>query len=183
MHAGSRTQVACDGILEPCRHGLCDLLCGHRASELIVARLGVLLCAVIAISLWVGGMLPIFYMPERFAALLLGFLLAGWVYGCYGLLVGALLRGQLEGILFGVLLANIDAGWLQNPLYYANAQNQILIRALPAFYPSQLCLAAAFTSHEILRPGLLAFGYGLALLGAALLAASLRARGGARRGG
>jgi len=97
-----------------------------------------------------------------------GLLLGGWVYGCYGLLVGSLFRRELEGILFVVLLAVIDVGWLQNPIYYEEAQNQAVIRSLPAYFPAQVSMAAAFTDHAVLRPMLGALAYGAGLLLAAL---------------
>jgi hypothetical protein len=85
------------------------------------------------------------------------------------LLVGALFRRELEGILMIVLLANLDAGWLQNPIYYADAQNKILVRALPAFYPSQTTLIAAFTQDPVVGPMIGSLLYGSAFLAAALV--------------
>jgi hypothetical protein len=152
------------------------VLCGYRPGELIVSKLGVLLGVMVVVGIYVGGLLPIFFRPERFAPTVLGFVLAGFVYGCYGLLVGALFRRELEGILFIVLLANIDAGWLQNPVYYAGAQNQFIIRALPAFYPSQLSMIGAFTRGAVTRPLVAGLIYGLMLLLAALAVYFVRMR-------
>jgi hypothetical protein len=145
------------------------VLCGFRPVELIVSKLAVLLGVVVIVGSYVAGLLPVFFRPERFGLTVLGFVLAGFVYGSYGLLIGSIFRRELEGILFIVLLANIDAGWLQNPIYYAGAQNQIVIRLLPAYYPSQLALIAAFTHGAVTRPVLFGLGYGLVLLTAALV--------------
>jgi hypothetical protein len=82
--------------------------------------------------------------------------------------VGALFKRELEGILFIVLLANIDAGWLQNPIYYADAQNKAIIRHLPAYFPSQVSMASAFTEHSILNPLVGSLIYGSLLLLAAM---------------
>lgn len=128
------------------------VLCGYRPSELVVSKLAVLLGVIVLIGTYVSTMLPIFSHPQRFAVATLGFVSAGFVYGSYGLVVGAIFRRELEGILFIVLLANIDAGWLQNPIYYAGAQNKFIIRALPAYYPSQISMIGAFTSHVATRP-------------------------------
>lgn len=152
------------------------VLCGYRPAELVAARLAVLSCVVVAVSCVVAGGLRVFFAPERLAGVVAGFALVGWVYGCYGLLVGSLLKNSLEGILLVALLANIDAGWLQNPLYYADAQNQAVIRALPAYFPSQVSMAAAFTSHAVWRPSLGALVYGAALLVAAAAAYAVTAR-------
>lgn len=75
----------------------------------------------------------------------LGFLLLGAVYGAYGAIIGILTKDFMIAILFIALLANIDAGWLQNPVYYATAQQSEFIRLLPAFYPCQFILSAVFS--------------------------------------
>ena len=71
------------------------------------------------------------------------------------------ISGELEGILLIVLLANIDAGWLQNPLFYADAQNQIIIRFLPAFFPSQTAILASFSDYSVTWNIIASFLYGL----------------------
>jgi hypothetical protein len=66
-----------------------------------------------------------------------------------------------------VLLANIDIGWLRNPIYYAHAQNQVVIHSLPGFWPSQVAMAAAFSEHSplaLVAPALKSVAYGAALL-------------------
>ena len=146
------------------------LVCGYRPGELIAARLGVLLLVIVSISAYTIAIVRVFLVPERTVSLALGFAATGWVYGCYGLMVGAAFRRELEGILFVVLLANIDAGWLQNPLYYAEAHNQAIIRSLPAYFPAQASITAAFTTHSTIVPMLASFAYGIALL---LLAAAI----------
>lgn len=156
------------------------VLCGYRPGELIAAQLAVLLGVIVVVAGYVMLLLPLFFKPERFGLVLLGLILGGWVYGCYGLLVGAVFRRELEGILFVVLLAAIDVGWLQNPIYYAEAQNQAIIRSLPAYFPAQLSMAAAFTTESVLQPAVGSFLYGAALMAGALLVYVLRMRAGSR---
>ncbi len=150
------------------------VLCGYRPGELIAARLGVLLGVVVFVAAYVVLLLPLFFRPERFGLVLLGLVLGGWVYSCYGLLVGAVFHRELEGILFVVLLAAIDVGWLQNPIYYAEAQNQAIIRSLPAYFPAQVSMAAAFTTESVLRPALGSVLYGAGLIAATSLVYVLR---------
>jgi len=152
------------------------VLCGYRPAELIGARLVVLLVVVAVVGTFVAELLPLFFTPERFVLVMAGFALAGFVYGCYGLLVGAIFRRELEGILFISLLANIDAGWLQNPVYYAGAQNQVIIRLLPAYYPSQMSIIAAFTRYGVGRAVTGSLVYGSAFLALALAVYFLRMR-------
>ncbi len=151
--------------------------CGYRASELLAARLGVLLLLTAGVSLVVSAGLPVlFFRPSRGWPLLGAFALCGLVYGAYGLLVGALVRRELEGILLIALLANLDVGWLQNPVWYAEAQRQWVIRALPAYFPSQAAMASAFTDRSPAGPFLGGAAYALGLLSLAALAWSLRMR-------
>jgi hypothetical protein len=140
------------------------VICGYRSSELIVSKLTVLMGVILVVALFVSLSLLLFFRPDRFALTAVGLILAGWVYGAYGLLIGAIFRRELEAILFIVLLANIDAGWLQNPIYYADAQNTEIIRALPAYFPSQVSMVAAFSDHPVTIPVLASIGYGLGLL-------------------
>jgi hypothetical protein len=152
------------------------ILCGFGTAELLTAKFLALLTVIGLIGCYVGAITPLFFRPQRFGLVLLGFVMAGYVYGAYGLFVGALFRRELEGILCIVLLANLDIGWLQNPIYYADAQNQFIIRHLPAYFPSQLSMVAAFTGESVLRPLAGSLAYGTALLAAALILYSYRMR-------
>jgi len=138
------------------------IICGYHPVTILMSHLLVLLVLIVLISIYVGLSLLIFFTPSHLFVLITGLILSGWVYGCYGLLVGSLIRGELEGILLIVLLANIDAGWLQNPLFYAQAQNQVIIRYLPAYYPSQTSVLSAFSDYNIGGEIALSILYGLA---------------------
>ena len=62
-------------------------------------------------------------------------------------------------------------GWLQNPIYYAHAQNQVVIRSLPGYWPSQVAMAAAFSEHtafELLPTVFASLAYGAVLLALAV---------------
>lgn len=150
------------------------VLCGYRPSELIASKLTVLLCVIFVVAWYVALMLPLFFAPNRFVLVALGFMLGGYVYGCYGLLVGSIFKRELEAIFFIILLANLDAGWLQNPIYYAEAQNQAIIRHLPAYFPSQVSMVSAFTDYPITNALIGGIGYGSLLLLAAMLIFWLR---------
>lgn len=151
------------------------VLCGYRAAELILAKLTVLVSVTVLVGIYVSVLLLMFFRPGNWFMVAVGFVLAGFVYGSFGLLVGSVLKGQLEGILFVVLLANLDAGWLQNPVYYTAARNTGLIRRLPAFYPSQIALVSAFADEfSVMKPVMGSLVYGTVLLGLALLCFSKR---------
>jgi hypothetical protein len=152
------------------------ILCGYRTTELLASKFLALVTMIALIGCYVGAITPLFFKPQRFGLVLTGFVMAGYVYGAYGMLVGAIFRRELEGILFIVLLANLDVGWLQNPIYYADAQNKFIIRHLPAYFPSQLSMVSAFSDHSVLRPFLGSLAYGTLLLAAALVLYSRRMR-------
>ena len=152
------------------------VLAGYRTTELLASKFLALLAVIVLIGAYVGAMTPLFFKPLRFAPVLLGFIMAGYVYGAYGMLIGAIFRRELEGILFIVLMANLDIGWLQNPIYYVEAQNKAIIRSLPAYFPSQLSMVSAFTYEPILRPLLGSLAYGTILLAAAMIIYSRRMR-------
>lgn len=97
----------------------------------------------VIISLTISGMLQ----AEQHTGLFLGFLFVGIIYGIIGGIMGLLSSDFMIAILGVVLLANLDAGWLQNPVFYSTAQSTDLIRWLPAFYPSQLVFSSAFTDQ------------------------------------
>ena len=152
------------------------VICGYTTSELIVSKLMILLLIITLLAFYVGSMLWIFFKPTSFFGVILGFMLIGFVYGSYGFLIGALLKGELEGILVVTLLANIDVGWLQNPIFYAGATNKEIIRSLPAFYPSQTSIISAFSLYGVSYSVMLSVAYGAVLLLIALIIYWLKMR-------
>jgi len=152
------------------------VICGYHPLELLAANLLALFLMVFVIASYVGILTNGLFAINNIGLTILGLALSGFVYGCYGLAVGSLIKGELEGILFIVLLVNIDAGWLQNPLFYAEAQNQAIIRYLPAYFPSQTTIIAAFTDHSATSAGLQSLLYGLGFLVLAMLIFFIRMR-------
>jgi hypothetical protein len=144
-------------------------LCGYRAAELVAAKLGVLLVIVLVSALYTLAMLLLLLEVERPLGVLLGLVLAAFVYGAYGLCIGSIFRRDLEMIFAIVLLINVDAGWLQNPIYYLTARSPWLVESLPGHFPAQTAYLAALTPHPILGTAAMALLYGTLFLGIALL--------------
>ena len=140
------------------------VICGYHPLELLLANLFSLFFTIIIIAIYIGLLSSAFFSINHIFLLIFGLILTGFVYGCYGLVIGSFIKGELEGILFIVLLVNIDAGWLQNPLFYEEAQNQQLIKFLPAYFPSQTTIIAAFTDYSIMNAGLNSLFYGTCFL-------------------
>jgi hypothetical protein len=144
------------------------IICGYRTAELVAAKFMVLICIILVVAVYTCLVPVIFFQSRHLLSVYAGFCLTGFVYGSYGLLVGTIVKRELEGILLVVLLANIDIGWLQNPLFYAEAQNKFFIRFLPAFYPSQMTMISAFTDYSVTLPFIGSIIYGTVLLLSAL---------------
>ncbi len=140
------------------------VICGYNPIELLIAILLSLVLVISFIGIYVGLLTNAFFSIKHLPAFILGLVLIGFVYGCYGLLVGSVINGELEGILLIVLLVNIDAGWLQNPLFYAEAQNQAIIKYLPAYFPSQTAIISAFTDYSATKASLYSLLYGSVFL-------------------
>ena len=145
------------------------VICGYHPFELLISNLVALLLIIILTATYIGLLINIFFQVHHFFDYIFGLTLIGFVYGCYGLMVGSLVRGRLEGVFLVVMLANIDAGWLQNPMYYAEAQNNAIIRFLPAYYPAQSAIIAAFTDYSVSRAAFFSLLYGTCFLVISLL--------------
>ena len=124
------------------------VICGYHPFELLISILLALLLTILTIAIYISLLISAFVPIMHLPMFIFSLMLIGFVYGCYGLAIGSLIKGKLEGVFFIVMLANIDAGWLQNPMYYAEAHNNVIIRYLPAYFPSQSAIIAAFTDYS-----------------------------------
>jgi hypothetical protein len=132
----------------------------------VVAVLAILITSVVAASV------P---MSRPFMCFL-GFLLLGTIYGAYGGIAGVLSKNFMTAVLLIVLLANLDAGWLQNPVYYSYAQESRFIRWLPAFHPCQFIFSACFSRRLNGWSAFLGMAYACSFLLVLLFLVSLKLR-------
>lgn len=147
---------------------------GYRPAELLLAKLLVMCGVAAVVALYVTALVPLFVRPGRLAGVFAGLLLGSVVYAAFGMALGALVRQELEGMLAILLLVNIDAGWLQNPVFFAHAHQQDLIRLLPAHYPGQVVMVSAFTAADIAQAVAWSILYAAALGAVAALLYGLR---------
>jgi hypothetical protein len=143
------------------------------------AFLGITAMLAACTTLGLGGVTPL-EGPFRVFA---GFLLITVIYGAYGGIVGVLSRSFMPALLLIVLLAQLDAGWLQNPVYYSAAQESRMIHWLPAFHPCQMVFSAAFTVRDNAAALGGALLWAVATVGLLILAVQLRMRGPLGAGG
>jgi hypothetical protein len=145
------------------------VFCGYRPAELALAEIAVLGAAMVLLSTYcVCAMLP-FFVPMHVATVLAGLILIGFVYGCYGMLIGALWKRELESVISVILLTNVDVAWLQNPIFYADTEHKYIVHWLPAYFPGQVAMSGAFTDHVPWGPVLGSLAYGGVLLALATL--------------
>lgn len=145
------------------------IICGYHPVVLITSILLALFLVLTLIAIYVGLLASAFFEVDHLGRFILSLMLIGFVYGSYGFAMGSLVKMELEGILLIVLLVNIDVGWLQNPLFYADAQNQIIIKFLPAYFPSQAAITTAVTDYSAVAAAYKGFLYGFGFLAFSIL--------------
>jgi hypothetical protein len=152
------------------------VLAGYRAYEVLAAKLLVLGALVALLAVYETAIVLPWLSPLHVGRVAEGFFLGGLVYGTLGFLVGALTQHELAGIFVIVLLANVDVGWLQNPVYYAVSERRSIIESLPGHYPTQLALVGAFA--DAVPSGVIgrSFAWAGGVLALALVAFGLRIR-------
>lgn len=122
------------------------VIAGLPPISFLAGRFGFFVLTVLALGVGTTAASARLLPLEHPAVVLLGFLLLGVIYGSFGGMAGLLTKDPLVGFLAIAILADVDAGWLQNPVYYSSGQNLAFIRWLPAYYPGQLVLAGAFAT-------------------------------------
>jgi ABC-2 type transport system permease protein len=110
-----------------------------------------------------------FWRPAGLWSIAVAFILAAASYAALGLLVGVLVRGDLEGFFLIIMTALLDT-FLENPVDNPLA-NKPILEFFPSYGPTQFAAAGAF-HHQVL-PGMvvvsLAWTAAFALLGLAVL--------------
>jgi hypothetical protein len=144
------------------------VISGYHPLELLITKAIALMLMNMIIAIYISMLAKSFYPIKHLPGFILGLFLTGFVYGGYGLFVGSIIRGELEGILMIVLLANIDVGWLQNPVFFADSHNKDIIRYLPGFYPSQASVINALTDHSAINSRWFSLLYGLGFIATAM---------------
>ena len=145
------------------------VLSGYRPAALITAKTGAALVQAVAIGAYAAAVLLFFWRPAGIGAIAAGFTLAAATYAALGLLIGVLVRGDLEGFFLIIMISLIDT-FMQDPVGNPLA-NRPLLKFFPSYGPTQFAAAGAF--HHQLLAGMavlsLAWTAAFALLGLAVL--------------
>jgi len=151
-----------------------QILCGYSTFELCLSKLALILGVVIVLGIYTAALGFFLMDPKHISGVILGYILCGFVYGSFGMLAGSIFRRELESILVIVLLANLDIGWLQNPIFYAASPNKLIIKLLPGFNPSQIAVVSAFTDFSVNRQVIFSLLYGSVFLVLSMIIFSIK---------
>ena len=145
------------------------VLSGYRPAALIIAKTGAALVQAVAVGAYAAIIMLFFWRPAGVWTIAATFMLAAGTYAALGLLIGVLVRGDLEGFFLIIMISMLDT-FLENPVDNPLA-NKPLLQFFPSYGPTQFAAAGAF-HHEIL-PGMvavsLAWTAAFALLGLIVL--------------
>ncbi len=145
------------------------ILAGYSAAHLTAARVALLVLVDAAITIYMVAVMLFFTTPRQLPAYVLALFWAALIYSGYGMLTGVLVRHEWGGILIMLFLPSIDAGYLQVP-GFSNVLDEWWARLLPAYFPAQLAVDAAFTSQlEQLGPSFWSLVHSLIITGLVLV--------------
>jgi ABC-2 type transport system permease protein len=147
---------------------------GYRQATLITAKTLAIAIVAAAIAGYTSLVLLAFWRPglAGWAAVAAGYTVIALAYGAFGLLLGVLVRNDLEGF-FLIIMGSLMDTFLQNPLGNPLASKPVL-EWFPSFGPTQFAVAGSL-GHTALW-GYLALGLAWPAAFAAAGLAIFRAR-------
>jgi hypothetical protein len=123
------------------------VLSGYRPAALIAAKTGGALVQAVAIGAYATIVMLFFWRPAGVWAVAVTFMLAAATYAALGLLIGVLVRGDLEGFFLIIMVSLLDT-FLQNPVDNPLA-NKPILEFFPSYGSTQFAAAGAF-HHQVL---------------------------------
>jgi ABC-2 type transport system permease protein len=145
------------------------VLSGYRHSALIAAKTTAALAQAVGIGAYAATVMLVFWRPAGIWAIAAAFILGAATYAAFGLLIGVLVRGDLEGFFLIIMISLLDT-FLENPVDNPLA-NKPILEIFPSYAPTQFAAAGAF-HHQVLASMAavsLAWTAAFALLGLAVL--------------
>jgi hypothetical protein len=123
------------------------VLSGYRHAALIAAKTNAALAQAVGIGLYAALVMLIFWRPAGVWAIAMAFILGAATYAAFGLLIGVLVRGDLEGFFLIIMISMLDT-FLENPVDNPLGNHPVL-QFFPSYGPTQFAGAGAF-HHQAL---------------------------------
>jgi ABC-2 type transport system permease protein len=154
---------------------------GYRQATLIGAKCLAIAAVATTIALYTALAILVFWRPGAggWCAVVAGFAVIALTYGALGLLLGVLVKRDLEGF-FLIIMGGLMDTFLQNPLGNPLA-NKPILRWFPSFGPMQYAVGGAFAHTTLWHHLLLGVAWAAAFAGLGLLVFWLKTRGSTRR--
>jgi hypothetical protein len=116
---------------------------GYRQATLIAAKTGAVALVAAAVAAYTSLVLLAFWRPglAGWLAVLAAFTVTALAYGALGLLLGVLVRTDLEGF-FLIIMGGLMDTFLQNPLGNPLA-NKPVLQWFPSFGPTQFAVGGS----------------------------------------
>lgn len=149
---------------------------GYRQSLLVAAKALATTIVAATVALYGTLVLLAFWRPSPagWAAVLAAFALMALEYGALGLLLGVLVKGDLEGF-FLIIMGGLTDTFLQNPVGNPVA-NKPLLQYFPSFGPMQFASGGAFGDTWLGGDLALGLAWAAAFAAVALVVFRLRTR-------
>ncbi|MFG2683635.1 hypothetical protein [Streptomyces sp. NPDC048392] len=122
---------------------------GYRQSTLVGAKILAVSAVATGIALYTALAVLFFWRPAAGAwfGVLAGFTVIALAYGAFGLLLGVLVKRDLEGF-FLIIMGGLMDTFLQNPLGNPLA-NEPILQWFPSFGPMQFAAGGAFADTAL----------------------------------
>jgi ABC-2 type transport system permease protein len=123
------------------------VLSGYRHGVLIAAKTSAALAQAVGIGVYAAAVMLAFWRPAGVWAVAVAFMLGAATYAAFGLLIGVLVRGDLEGFFLIIMISMLDT-FLENPVDNPLGNHSVL-QFFPSYGPTQFAAAGAF-DHQAL---------------------------------
>ena len=145
------------------------VLAGYRHGALIAAKTSAALLQAIGIGVYAAIVMLAFWRPAGLWAIAVAFILGAATYAAFGLLIGVLVRGDLEGFFLIIMISILDT-FLENPVDNPLA-NKPILQFFPSYGPTQFAAAGAFHHQALASMAVLSLAWtaAFALLGLVVL--------------
>ena len=145
------------------------VLSGYRHTALIAAKTNAALAQAVGIGAYAALVMLVFWRPAGIWAIAAAFILGAATYAAFGLLIGVLVRGDLEGFFLIIMISMLDT-FLENPVENPLA-NKPILTFFPSYGPTQFAGAGIFRHQALASMAALSLAWtaAFALLGLAVL--------------